>query len=77
MSNIAELPQVTLSDISRVLRAIADELDNGLYPNAANILVILEERNHSVHLFGGGGTDYYRAMTLLTRGQHKLVDQNK
>lgn len=73
MTNTPEVPQAISQDMVTVLRAIATDIENGLHPKTSSLVVVMENRDHSVQIFGAGGSNYYRMMTLLTRGQHKLI----
>lgn len=72
---IAELPRSTLADTAKVLRAIADEIDEGLYGKVtAGILVI--QGDYGIDTFGTGIADFYRALALLELGKHHLLEGN-
>jgi hypothetical protein len=76
MTNLHKLDTAVLHNIPRVLRSIADEIENGTYHEAINCVVVLEAKNKQVEVFGGGITDYHRAMAILVRAQHRLIDMN-
>lgn len=70
---IHELPQATLQDAHKVLRAIADEAEEGEYRKVQNGIVVLENEDGDVHIFGLCGTDYYRAFAMLHLGIENLL----
>lgn len=72
MSNIYELPRATLADIPRVLRAIADEMEAGKYGKTQAAVVVLEDENGVLNMFGGGAADYYRGIALLGLASHSM-----
>ncbi len=72
-SNVIELPRATLSDISHVLRSIADEIDAGTYGDASMAVLVLETGDNEIECFGaGGGADHYRGIAILHKGLNKL-----
>lgn len=77
MSNVVELPRATLSDISNVLRSIADCIDDGNYGDVRLAGVILENSESKISLFGGGGAcDSYRMLALMELGKAQLIKQH-
>lgn len=78
MSNVVELPRHTLSDISRVLRSIADCIDDGECGEVRLGGVILESSDLKIHLFGAGGAcDHYRMLALMALGKDQLIRQHR
>lgn len=73
MSNVISLPKATISDISQVLRSIADEIDAGVYGEASMAVLVLECGDGEIECFGaGGGADHYRGIAMLHKGLNKL-----
>lgn len=70
---IHELPQATLQDAHKVLRAIADEAEKGGYGKVQNGIVVLEDALGNVRTFGLCGTEYYRAFAMLHLGIENLL----
>ncbi len=71
-NNVVELPKATLTDISFVLRSIADQIDAGAY-GAATMAILVLEADGEIECFGaGGGADHYRGIALLHKGLNKL-----
>lgn len=78
MINVVELPRHTLSDISRVLRAVADCIDDGEYGDVRLCGIILENAELKINLFGGGGAcDQYRMLALMELGKDQLIRQHR
>lgn len=75
MNKVVELPRATLSDIPRVLRAIADEIENGNYGTVVAGLVTLENNNGVLEIFGAGAADGYRALSLTVGTQQILAQR--
>jgi hypothetical protein len=73
MNRLYELPQATLQDAHKVLRAIADESEKGEYGKVQNGVVVLEDEHGNVHTFGLCGTEYYRAFAMLHLGIENLL----
>lgn len=71
--SLHELPQATLQDAHKVLRAIADESENGGYGKIVNGVVVLEDEHGNVRTFGLCGTEYYRAFAMLQLGTENLL----
>jgi hypothetical protein len=74
-AKLYEVPKATLQDISRVLRAIADEIDAGAYGKTTGLAIVMEEDNGNVRTFGAGNADYYRAFALFHLGIEHLLSQ--
>ena len=72
MTKVVQLAQATLSDIPRVLRAIADEVESGEYGTVVAGVVSLECANGVLEIFAAGNTDKYRALALITGTQQTL-----
>jgi len=73
-TNLVEFPRPTLADISRVLRAIADECDAGDYGDVYMAAIVLRNHDGEIHTFGGGGgADADIAISLFTRGISDLM----
>ena len=72
-AQLFEVPTASLQDIPRVLRAIADEMEQGEYGKIQMVAVVAEEENGNVRTFGAGGADYYRAMALFHLGIENLL----
>lgn len=72
MTKVVQLTQATLSDIPRVLRAIADEIESGTYGTVVAGLVSLENNTGKLEIFGAGAADRYRALALATGTQQTL-----
>jgi hypothetical protein len=75
MAEIHELPQHTLQDIAKVLRAIADEIDAGEYGTTEMGALVLQESNGNIRVFGMGGADYYRAIAMFHFGIENLMSR--
>lgn len=75
MNKVVELPRATLSDIPRVLRAIADEIENGNYGTVVAGLVTLENNNGVLEIFGAGAADGHRALSLTVGTQQILAQR--
>jgi hypothetical protein len=73
MSVIHELPQHTLQDIPKVLRAIADQVEAGDFGKVTMGALVIESEEGNVHTFGVGGADYYRAYAMFNLGIANLV----
>lgn len=65
MSNIYELPRVTLADVPRVLRAIADEIEAGKHGQVDSAAIVVDNAEGKLVTFGAGAADYYRAIALF------------
>lgn len=77
MGNVVELPRATLSDISNVLRSIADCIDEGNYGEVRLAGVILENAESEILLFGSGGAcDSYRMLALMELGKAQLIKRH-
>jgi hypothetical protein len=72
-AKIYELPQATLQNVANVLREIANEIDAGSFGNIHMAAIVLEEDTGAIRTFGGGGADYYRAMSMFNLGIANLV----
>jgi len=70
---VHELPQATLQDAATVLRAIADEAEKGEYGKVQNGIVVLEDTNGNIRVFGLCGTEYYRAFAMLHLGIENML----
>lgn len=78
MSKVVELPRATLANISRVLRAIADSIDDGEYGEVILGGVILENSHGNIEIFGAGGAcDTYRMLALMALGKDQLIKQHR
>ena len=75
MTKVVELPRATLSDIPRVLRAIADEIENGTYGTVVAGLVTLEKNTGVLEIFGAGAADGHRAISLVVGTQQILTQR--
>lgn len=75
MSNVIELTKATLSDIPRILRSIADQMEAGDYGNVVAGIVVLEESPGKLHLFGGGAADDHRAVSLIAGAQQIMIQR--
>lgn len=71
--NVIELPKATISDIPRVLRAIAAEIEAGDYGKTVAATLVIESDANEVKVFGAGVTDFHRGISLLTLGKEKLL----
>ncbi len=71
--SLHELPQATVQDAHKVLRAIADEAEKGEYGKIINGIVVLEDEHGNVRTFGLCGTEYYRAFAILQLGIENLL----
>ena len=72
MTKVVQLAQATLSDIPRVLRAIADQVESGDYGTVVAGVVSLECDTGVLEIFGAGAADRYRALALITGTQQTL-----
>jgi hypothetical protein len=72
-ATLHELPATTLSDISRVLRAIADEIDDNVYGPVTAAVVVLQA--DQIETFGAGAADHYHALGLLFKGQLAIAEK--
>lgn len=72
MNKVVQLAQATLSDIPKVLRSIADEIESGEYGTVVAGVVSLECVNGVLEIFAAGSTDKYRALALITGTQQTL-----
>lgn len=78
MSKVVELPRATVANISRVLRAIADSIDDGEYGEVILGGVILENSHGNIEIFGAGGAcDTYRMLALMALGKDQLIKQHR
>jgi hypothetical protein len=68
---IAHLPKSNLADTAAVLRAIADEIDSGVYGKVLASCLVLQ--GDSIETFGTGIGDYYRCLALLEMGKFKML----
>lgn len=75
MTKVIQLAQATLSDIPRVLRAIADEVERGEYGTIKAGVVSLECDNGVLQIFGAGAADTHRALSLITGTQQILTQR--
>jgi hypothetical protein len=73
MNKIAQLATATLSDIPRVLRAIADELEDGAYGHVVAGVVVLENVTGELETFGAGAATNHRAIALCAGAQQILI----
>ena len=73
MADLYELPQHTLQDFPKVLRAIADEIEVGEYGNQQMGALVLEDEDGNIRAFGIGGADYYRAIAMFHMGIENLL----
>ena len=72
MTKVVQLAQATLSDIPRVLRAIADEVESGEYGTVVAGVVSLECDTGVLEIFSAGAADRHRALALITGTQQTL-----
>ena len=72
-TNLRALPQRTLQDIPKVLRAIADEIEAGAYSKIQMGALVLESEEGNIYTFGIGGADYYRGIAMFTFGIENLM----
>lgn len=70
--NVVELPKATVSDIPRVLRSIADEIEAGAYGKVTDAVVVVNGEQ-GVATFGAGLAEYYRAIALFQLGIAKMT----
>ena len=72
-AQLFEVPTATLQDIPRVLRAIADNIESGQHDKVHMLAIVAECDDGTVHTWGAGGADYYRAMALFHLGIENLL----
>lgn len=72
-ATLHEIPTVTLADVPRVLRAIADEIEAGNYGPIVSTAIVTEDTTGNVRTFGAGQADYYRGMALFHLGIENLL----
>lgn len=70
-AKIIELDRATIEDAAKVLRAIADEIDEGKYGHVAAAVVVLD--GDELALFGSGGANQYKAVYLLEAAKQELL----
>jgi len=75
LSNVVELPQATLEDVSKVLHAIAEGIRTGEYGRVQMDALVIQNETGEVITFGmAGGADFYRAVALFNMGIIHLMD---
>lgn len=75
MTKVVQLAQATLSDIPKVLRSIADEIESGEHGTVVAGVVSLECDTGVLKIFGAGAADRYRALALITGAQQILTQR--
>lgn len=70
-AKVIELDRATIEDASKVLRAIADEVDSGKYGNVKAAVVILGA--DELALFGAGDAAQYKAVWMLEAAKLELL----
>lgn len=73
--NVVEFPGETLNDLPRVLRAIAEQIEQGHFGAVESLALVTEDAEGYIRTFGGGKADYHRAFALFHLGLAQLVDQ--
>lgn len=73
MSNpkIVLLDRATIESASSVLRAIADQIDEGRYGQVSAAVVVLD--GDEIALFGSGDANQYKTVWLLERAKAELL----
>jgi len=70
-AKVIELDRATIEDASKVLRAIADEVDSGKYGKVKAAVVILDA--DELALFGAGDAAQYKAVWMLEAAKLELL----
>ena len=75
MTNIIKLDSAKYSDIPKMLRALADQVEAGDYGNVPAGVIVLEKQNQGIEVFGLGAGESHRAVSLLTGGCQIMVQR--
>jgi hypothetical protein len=75
MTNIIKLDSAVLNEIPRVLRAIADEIENNSYGKVTAGVLVLETENNKLEIFGMGAANNHRAISLMAGSQQILIQR--
>lgn len=70
-AKLIELDRATIENASKVLRAIADEIDEGKYGKVIASVVILD--GDEIALFGSGDANQYKTVWLLEAAKNELL----
>ena len=71
---LVEFTKATLSDVPRVLRSIADTIEQGEYGEVTMAVVAIEGGDKCIETFGAGSADYYRAIALFNLALAKMTN---
>lgn len=67
------IPSPSVDDVPRMLRAIADEIESGVYGSGVDCCVVaLPNMDGEIEVFGLGAADGSLAHLILARAQRKL-----
>lgn len=77
VSNIKELPPVTLQDISGMLRLHADRIDAGEAGVVEAAVLVMEDEWGKITHHGFGRADYYRGMAIMQKAIVSLATINE
>jgi hypothetical protein len=75
MSNIYKLDTAQLSDIPKLLRSMADHIEEGTYGNVVAGVVVLEDNTNQLTLFGLGAATDHRSVSILAGAQQTLIQK--
>lgn len=65
MENIVKFPGLNLSDISAGLRRLADNIDEGQYPDADAVVVVMPVEGGFPMVFGFGSDDRLDGVSVI------------
>lgn len=74
MNKVHLLPKAQISDVPGILRLMADEIERGDYDTILSGAIVLKSNEGDLHVFSCGDTSEDKAIALLTRGVHFLMN---